>query len=110
MPLRARNQLIVDHLHLVGAATAMVAARLTFAPRDDLAAAGSLALVRAADKFNDELGVPFAAFARERINWALLDELRALDWAPREVRARAKETTRVREALSSTLGRLATAS
>ncbi|WP_311245262.1 MULTISPECIES: sigma-70 family RNA polymerase sigma factor [unclassified Microbacterium] len=105
MPLRARNQLVVDHLHIVGAATAHIAAKLTQAPRDDLAAAGAFALVRAAEKFNESLGVPFGAYARERINWAMLDELRSMDWAPAEARARAKATTRVQETLSTTLGR-----
>lgn len=105
MQMRARNQLVVDHLHIVGAATAYVASRLTQVSRDDLASAGAFALVRAAEKFDATLGVPFGAFARGRINWALMDELRAMDWAPREVRARAKETTKVREMLAAALGR-----
>ena len=108
MPMRARNQLVVDHLHIVGAATAYVASRLTQVSRDDLASAGAYALVRAAEKFDATLGVPFGAFARGRINWALMDELRSMDWAPREVRARAKATTKVRETLSATLGRTPT--
>lgn len=105
MPMRARNQLVVDHLHIVGAATAYVASRLTQVSRDDLASAGAFALVRAAEKFDATLGVPFGAFARGRINWALMDELRSMDWAPREVRARAKATTKVSETLAATLGR-----
>ncbi|MCM3780488.1 sigma-70 family RNA polymerase sigma factor [Microbacterium hydrocarbonoxydans] len=108
MPLRARNKLVVDHLHIVGAATAAVAARLTHVSREDLAAAGAFALVRAAEKYDESLGVPFGAYARERINWALKDELRAMDWAPRDVRARARETTRVRDMLGGVLGRTPT--
>ncbi|GAA1250891.1 RNA polymerase sigma factor for flagellar operon FliA [Microbacterium phyllosphaerae] len=105
MPMRARNQLVVDHLHIVGAATAYVASRLTHVSRDDLASAGAFALVRAAEKFDATLGVPFGAFARGRVNWALKDELRAMDWAPREVRVRAKATAKVRQTLTSALGR-----
>ncbi|KNY06907.1 hypothetical protein AKH00_00810 [Microbacterium sp. GCS4] len=108
MPMRARNQLVVDHLHIVGSATASIAARLTQVSREDLASAGAYALVRAAERFDASLGVPFGAFARERINWALMDELRSMDWAPRDVRARAKETTRVRDALAGALGRTPT--
>lgn len=108
MPMPARNQLVVDHLHIVGAATAYVASRLTQVSRDDLASAGAFALVRAAEKFDATLGVPFGAFARGRINWALMDELRSMDWAPRDVRARAKETTKVRETLAATFGRTPT--
>jgi RNA polymerase sigma factor for flagellar operon FliA len=108
MPLPARNQLVVDNLHIVGAATAAVAARLTQVSRDDLISAGSYALVRAADRFDADLGVPFGAFARGRVNWALMDELRAMDWAPREVRARAKAVTKARDALAAGLGRTPT--
>lgn len=108
MPMRARNQLVIDHLHIVGAATANVAARLTQVSRDDLASAGAFALVRAADRFDESLGVPFGAFARERVNWALMDELRSMDWAPRDVRARAKEASRIRDTLAGVLGRTPT--
>lgn len=108
MHFRARNQLVVDHLHIVGAATAQVAARLTQVSRDDLASAGAYALVRAAEKFDASLGVPFGAFARGMINWALMDELRSMDWAPRDVRARAKEVAKARDALRATLGRTPT--
>ncbi|WP_217184098.1 sigma-70 family RNA polymerase sigma factor [Streptomyces sp. AC495_CC817] len=105
MPMPVRNQLVVDHLHIVGAATAQVVSRITHVSRDDLASAGAYALVRAAERFDASLGVPFGAFARGRINWALMDELRAMDWAPREVRSRAKRTTKVRDALTASLGR-----
>ncbi|WP_312170529.1 sigma-70 family RNA polymerase sigma factor [Microbacterium sp.] len=110
MPLRARNQLVVDHLHIVGVATAHVASRLTHVSRDDLASAGSLALIRAADTFDPSLGVPFGAYATSRVKWALRDELRAMDWAPRDVRSRARQTTRVRETLGASLGRIPSAS
>lgn len=106
MTMRARNQLVIDHLHIVGAATAHIAARLTQVSREDLASAGAFALVRAAEKFDAGLGVPFGAFARNRVEWALKDELRAMDWAPRAVRARARETTEVRQTLAAVLGRM----
>jgi RNA polymerase sigma factor for flagellar operon FliA len=108
MPRRERNQLVIDHLHIVRAATAVIASRLTQVSRDDLASAGAYALVRAAEKFDASLGVPFGAFARGRVTWALQDELRAMDWAPREVRARAKEMTQVRDRLAAALGRTPT--
>jgi RNA polymerase sigma factor for flagellar operon FliA len=108
MPLRARNQLVVEHLYIVGAATAQVASRVTQVRRDDLTSAGSFALVRAADRYDSSLGVPFGAFARGRINWALKDELRAMDWAPREVRAGVKAVSNARERLTASLGRTPT--
>ncbi|WP_223628713.1 sigma-70 family RNA polymerase sigma factor [Microbacterium sp. EST19A] len=108
MPLRARNRLVVEHLHIVGAATAQLASRVTQVPRDDLTSAGAYALVRAADRYDSSLGVPFGAFARDRINWALKDELRSLDWAPREVRAGVKAVSKARERLTASLGRTPT--
>lgn len=110
MPPRERNQLVVDHLHIVGVATAKVAARLTHVSRDDLASAGSVALIRAADTFDPSLGVPFGAYATDRVKWALRDELRSMDWAPRDIRVRARRATRVRETLGASLGRTPSAS
>lgn len=110
MHQHARNRLVVDHLHIVGIATAQLASRLTHVSRDDLASAGSLALIRAADTFDPDLGVPFAAYATSRVKWALRDELRSMDWAPREVRIRARQTARVRETLGASLGRTPRAS
>ncbi len=108
MPQRARNQLVVDHLHIVGAATARLSSRATHVSRDDLASAGAFALVRAAETFDASLGIPFGAFARGRIDWALKDELRSMDWAPRAIRVRARRTTTARERLAATLGRTPT--
>ena len=58
------DELVTSHLPLVGHIVRETAARL---PRhldaDDLAGAGSLALVQAARAFDPTLGVPFARFA-----------------------------------------------
>jgi len=108
MPLRARNQLVVEHLHIVNAVTAQVASRVTQVRRDDLTSAGAFALVRAADRYDASLGVPFGAFARGRVDWALKDELRSMDWAPREVRAGVRAVTTARERLTASLGRTPT--
>lgn len=108
MPLRARDRLIVEHLHIVGTAAAQLASRVTQVRRDDLTSAGALALVRAADRYDSSLGVPFGAFARDRIAWALTDELRSMDWAPRQVRAGVKAVSKVRERLTAALGRTPT--
>ncbi|ERK72531.1 Sigma-70 region 2, partial [Leifsonia aquatica ATCC 14665] len=82
--------------------------RATHLSRDDLASAGSLALVTAADAYDASTGVPFGAYARTRILGALADELRASDWATRSARKRIKETVAVRESLTAALGRTPT--
>lgn len=104
-----RDQLIVDNLPLVGYLAAELHARATHIPREELAAAGALALVTAADAFDPAMGVPFGAYARRRILGAFADEMRAMDWASRGIRRRVKETTAVRDTLAAGLGRTPTA-
>lgn len=103
-----RNRLVVDNLPLVGFLAAEVSARATHIPREELAAAGALALVTAADAFDPALGVPFGAYARRRILGAFADEMRSMDWASRGIRRRIKETVAVRDTLAAALGRTPT--
>jgi len=77
--------------------------------RDDLVSAGMAGLVLAARHFEAERGVPFARYAATRIQGALIDELRAADWASRPVRARARVVTATGDALTAQLGRAPTA-
>ena len=100
------ESLVVENLPLVGHLSREAAARL---PRhldaDDLAGAGSLALVQAAQNFDATLGVPFAAFATTRIRGAMIDHMRARDWASRTVRSRARALSEVSEQLTTALSR-----
>jgi RNA polymerase sigma factor for flagellar operon FliA len=103
-----RNRLVVDNLPLVGYLVSEVWAKARHLSRDDLASAGSLALITSADAFDPALGVPFGAFARRRIIGAFADEMRSNDWATRMARRRIKETRQVQDTLSAALGRSAT--
>ncbi|WP_167138799.1 sigma-70 family RNA polymerase sigma factor [Diaminobutyricimonas sp. TR449] len=100
-----RNQLVVENLPLVGYLVSEVARRATHLSREDLASAGSVALITAADSYKAELGIPFGAFARRRILGAFADEMRSSDWASRSTRRRIKETQAVQDTLSAALGR-----
>lgn len=100
-----RNALIVANLPLVGYLVTEVWSRATHLSREDLAAAGMVALVTAADAYDPTLGVPFGAYARRRIVGAFADEMRAADWASRAVRRRIKETDAAVDALRAALGR-----
>jgi RNA polymerase sigma factor FliA len=100
-----RNTLVVENLPLVGYLVSDLVARATHLSRDDLASAGSLALVQAAEAYDATTGVPFGAYARTRIVGALADELRSVDWATRSARKRIKETLAVQESLTAALGR-----
>jgi RNA polymerase sigma factor for flagellar operon FliA len=52
----------------------------------DLISVGVLGLIEAAQRYRPSMGVPFDAFARRRLQGAMLDALRELDWAPRSLR------------------------
>ena len=100
-----RNTLVEENLPLVGYLVSEVWAKATHLSRDDLASAGAVALITAADSFDVTLGVPFGAFARKRILGAFADEMRSSDWATRGARRRIKETTATQETLTAALGR-----
>jgi RNA polymerase sigma factor for flagellar operon FliA len=103
-----RNTLVVENLPLVGYLVSELCARASHLSRDDLASAGALGLISAADSFNAELGVPFGAYARQRILGAFADDMRSSDWATRSARRRIKETLAVGESLTAALGRTPT--
>ena len=51
-------------------------------------------------------GVPFDRFAAQRIRGAILDAVRAADWAPRSVRTLARKLEAVEQRLATELGRV----
>jgi RNA polymerase sigma factor for flagellar operon FliA len=83
-----RAQLIEANLPLVKHVVLQVAGHFPrHVDRQELARAGALGLVEAAQRFDPSRGVPFDRFAARRIRGAILDAVRAVDWAPRSVRA-----------------------
>ncbi len=100
------ERLVVENLPLVGHVVRDVASRVPgHVSRDDLASAGMMALVLSAQNFDESRGVPFASFAGIRVRGAIMDELRAMDWAVRAVRTRAREVDSVRTQLYGVLSR-----
>ena len=91
----AREGLILHYSALVKFVAGRLKAGL---PRSvdaqDLVSYGTFGLIDAIDKFELERGYKFETYAVNRIKGAILDELRALDWVPRSVRARAREIQR----------------
>jgi RNA polymerase sigma factor for flagellar operon FliA len=76
--------------------------------RDELVAAGTFGLVEAARRFDPSKGVPFDRWTVLRIRGAVVDAIRALDFAPRALRSSARDLAAAREALGVELGRTPT--
>src|SRR5215471_6772649 len=103
-------KLIEQHLPLVKHIVFQVAVHFPrHVDRDELARAGALGLVEAARRYDDSRGVPFDRFAAQRIRGAILDAVRAADWAPRSVRTLARKLENVEQRLATELGRVPSA-
>jgi RNA polymerase sigma factor for flagellar operon FliA len=101
------TRLIEENLPLVNHIVFQVAVHFPrHVDRDELARAGALGLVEAARRYDDDKGVPFQRFAAQRIRGAIIDAVRAADWAPRSVRALARKLDTVEQRLASQLGRV----
>ena len=97
---RTKDQAIRDRLILTYAPLVKyVAGRLgsglpAHVDDDDLISYGLLGLIGAIERYDPDRDVKFETYAIARIKGAIIDELRAMDWVPRSVRARAREIER----------------
>ena len=104
-----RDRIVLDHLPLVKAIAVRVHENLpVHVDLDDLIHAGVLGLFDAAGKYNPEKKVVFHSYAKHRIKGAILDSLRQLDWASRDLRRRHKQVEAVTRDLSAQLERMPT--
>jgi RNA polymerase sigma factor for flagellar operon FliA len=77
--------------------------------REELVQAGVLGLIGAARRFDPGQGCSFATYAEIRIRGAVLDQLRSLDWATRDLRRSERALERGRRAVEQREGRAAEA-
>lgn len=70
---------------------------------EDLVQVGLVGLLQSADRYDPDRGVKFQTYANRRVEGAMLDYLRSLDWRPRSVRRRGRE---LEQAMSSAEQRL----
>jgi RNA polymerase sigma factor for flagellar operon FliA len=104
--VETRDQLVMEHVGLVKTLAQRLAQRLpSQVEMNDLISVGVLGLIDAATRYRPSLGVPFEAFARRRVNGAMLDALRELDWAPRSLRRLRREMDAAVASLRHRLGR-----
>ncbi len=101
-----RDQIILDHLPLVRIIAVRVHENLpVHVDLDDLVHAGILGLLDATEKFNPNKQVAFSSYAKHRIKGAILDSLRQLDWASRDLRRRHKQIEAATRDLAAMLQR-----
>jgi RNA polymerase sigma factor for flagellar operon FliA len=101
-----RDQIVLSHLPLVKAIAVRVHENLpVHVDLDDLVHAGILGLFDAVTKFDPDKQVAFSSYAKHRIKGAILDSLRQLDWASRDLRRRHKQVEAAARDLAATLHR-----
>lgn len=102
----SRNERIVAHTGLARQMALRMAGRLpACVDLDDLIGAGMLGLIDAVDRFDEKRAIPFEAYARMRIQGAILDALRAEDHLSRRDRRKGREADRAEDQLRSRLKR-----
>lgn len=103
---KAREALILHFLPLVKSVVNRLKSR--FPPHittDELESCGLLGLLDAIAKFEPNRGKDFPTYCKVRIKGAVLDELRALDWAPRSLRKKEQELEKAYAHLEQNMGR-----
>ena len=105
-PQLRRDRVVLENLPLVRAIAVRVHESLpVHVELDDLIHAGILGLFDAAVKYRPDKQVAFSSYAKHRIKGAILDSLRQLDWASRDLRRRHKQAEQATRELYSLLQR-----
>lgn len=105
----SRAALMLAYWPLVKEVAGSVRARLpAHVEEADMISAGLFGLLWAIDRFDPADAPRFDSFARKRVRGAIIDDMRAHDWAPRHVRERARELNEIGSALEQKLRRRAT--
>jgi RNA polymerase sigma factor for flagellar operon FliA len=100
--LTERDRLVLQHLPLVRAIAIRVHDNLpVHVDLDDLIHAGIMGLFDAAIKYDGDKNVTFRGYAKHRIKGAILDSLRDMDWASRDMRKRHKQLEAITRELAA---------
>ena len=104
-----RDRLILSYAPLVKYVAGRLGSGLpAHVDEGDLVSYGLLGLIGAIERYDPERDVKFETYAISRIKGSIIDELRAMDWVPRSVRARARDIERAIGELEARLGRAPT--
>jgi RNA polymerase sigma factor for flagellar operon FliA len=105
-PAADRDTLVLRHLPLVRSIAVRIYESLpVHVDLDDLVHAGVMGLFDAATKYDGDKQVSFQGYAKHRIKGAILDSLREMDWASRNLRKRHKQLEAVTHELAAALDR-----
>jgi len=103
---RDRDQLILEYYPMVRQVAYRMARRFPqCVDADDLVNIGIIGLIDAVDRYQPDRAPSFAAYARIRVQGAIVDEMRKNDWVPRSVRDRSALIQRTKQNLERKLGR-----
>lgn len=95
---RLRDNIIESNLYLckrvVGKMKKSMPAHVE---RDDLESLAAIGLLQAVTRYDHTLGVPFEAFATQRMRSVVMDGIRDADWAPRSLRKKQRDIAKVEE-------------
>ena len=101
---RAKEALVLAYAPLVKYVAGRLGSGLpAHVEEADLISYGLSGLTAAVERFDPGREIKFETFAIPRVRGAILDELRALDWVPRTVRARARQLERANVRLEGRL-------
>jgi len=101
-----RSDLILQYSPLVKYVMGRLAISLpAIVDYEDILSFGTIGLIEAVERFDNEKGVKFETYAISRIRGAIIDALRSLDRLPRSVRQKAKDSNEAILQLTTSLGR-----
>ncbi|MGZ4463332.1 MAG: sigma-70 family RNA polymerase sigma factor, partial [Gaiellaceae bacterium] len=104
-----RDRLILTYAPLVKYVAGRLGSGLpAHVDEGDLVSYGLLGLIGAIERYDPDRDVKFETYAIARIKGSIIDELRAMDWVPRSVRARARDIERAISQLEAESGRAPT--
>ncbi len=108
-PEKSREDLILEHLPQVKLIARRIHDRLPVSVSlEDLVSVGVVGLIAAIDRYDPKHDVKLKTYAEYKIRGAILDNLRGLDWAPRQQRKRSKLIEHAIAALEQALQRMPT--
>jgi RNA polymerase sigma factor for flagellar operon FliA len=106
---KLRDRLILTYAPLVKYVAGRLGSGLpAHVDEGDLVSYGLLGLMGAIERFDPTREIKFETYAMARIKGQIIDELRAMDWVPRSVRARARDIERAITELEKKLERAPT--